>query len=132
MVASTFTHDRGAAGRRQVLLHVLPVAGSDKVWYLNAARAGLLHGVWEPPQRVQPRHDRTARLARTGPQRHHFHPSWWPRVAWGTASKIALAAADAASDAFSSIVVPARGAGRLLQNGAPRQWVAASPMVTKR
>src|SRR3954454_9745936 len=85
MVASVFTHDRGAAGRRQVLLHVLPVAGSDKVWYLNAARAGLLHGVWEPPQRVQPRHDRTARLARTGPQRHHFHPSWWPRVAWGTA-----------------------------------------------
>src|SRR4051812_12249775 len=87
MLASTFTHDRGVAGSRQDLLHVLPVAGSDKMWYLNAARAGLLHGVWEPPQRVQPRHDRTARLARTGPQRHHFHPSWWPRVAWGTATQ---------------------------------------------
>jgi hypothetical protein len=27
-----------------------------------------------------------------GPQRHHFHPSWWPRVAWGTATKLAPAA----------------------------------------
>src|SRR3954464_7101703 len=79
MVASTFTHDRGVAGSRQDLLHVLPVAGSDKVWYLNATRAGLLHGVWEPPQRVQPQHDRARRLAHTGSRRQLFHPSWWPR-----------------------------------------------------
>src|SRR3954451_16599140 len=79
MVASTFTHDRGVAGSRQDLLHVLPVAGSDKMWYLNATRAGLLHGVWEPPQRDQPQHDRARRLAHTSSRRQLFHPSWWPR-----------------------------------------------------
>src|SRR3954469_12439946 len=106
MVASTFTHDRGVAGSRQDLLHVLPVAGSDKVWYLNAARAGLLHGVWEPPQRVQPRHDRTARLARTGPQRHHFHPSWWPRVAWGTATQSTQTSSSAICRGSSAAIPP--------------------------
>src|SRR3954469_12334099 len=94
MLASTFTHDRGVAGSRQDLLHVLPVAGSDKMWYLNAARARLLHGVWEPPQRVQPRHDRTRRLVRTGSQRHHFHPSWWSRAAKGTVTRFGHRAAE--------------------------------------
>src|SRR3954451_18299591 len=85
MVASVFTHDRSAAGRRQDLLHVLPVAGSDKVWYLNAARAGLRYGVWEPTQRDQPQHDRSMRLNRTGSRRQHFHSWWWPRAARETA-----------------------------------------------
>jgi hypothetical protein len=27
------------------------------MWYLNATRAGLRHGVWEPPLSARPQHD---------------------------------------------------------------------------
>src|SRR3974390_2568769 len=37
--------DRDAAGMFETLLHVLPVPGGDKEWYLYAARAGLPIGV---------------------------------------------------------------------------------------
>jgi hypothetical protein len=59
---------------------VLPVAGSDKVWYLNAARAGLCYGVWRPPRSISASTRSWPRMRHAGPQHHHLQPSWWPRA----------------------------------------------------